>query len=121
MKRLIIIATAILLLSGCRKEEKDLLLGIWELAGYTARNARTGELIPVDTSVETWEFTRRDYAYVNGDHGRPYKRTEKGIQMDGTEYEIVALHSQSLQVRWEVPAMFHNDGSLHTYTFRRSR
>lgn len=111
MRRILLIVTALLLLSGCKKEEKDWLVGIWNLAN--CRVISTGYEIP--TNIKSWEFEEGGVMYENTKHSSERHRythpSGKIVLDESVTYIITAARTDMFEAK--------PDGSDQAYTFKR--
>lgn len=110
MRKYIIIFAFILMVAGCtRKEEKDWIIGKWEVVSCTYVNDITGKRCDCSPGFKTWEFLERGNVIVDGERSVPYRHVNGHFSVDGTYYDEV-VHGRDMMQLQEKGV---------TYTFNR--
>jgi len=98
----ILIALAVLLVSGCtpKEEEKtDWLIGRWFVTDCSYVNRKTGERGKCEPGFDMWEFTETGRLLVDGGKFvQEYRHTDGRIDIDSVVYEIVAHGRDMMQL-----------------------
>lgn len=110
--RKILFMAFMLLVAGCsREDEKDWIIGKWEVVSCTYVNNRTGEKGDCSPGFKTWEFIERGNVFVDDGSPLPYWHKNGHVSIDGTIYDEVSHGRDRMQLQYNSVA------GVTTYTF----
>lgn len=112
--RKILFMAILLLVAGCsREEEKDWIIGKWQVVSCTYVNNRTGEKGDCSPGFRTWEFLERGNVIVDGGRSVPFWHKNGHVSIDGTIYDEVVHGRDRMQLQSAGVA------GVTTYTFNK--